>query len=199
MSLAVLTSESAAHTLRATLSSLPSPRRHVDGLTIGRLADGDVSVISAIYERLSDRSRELRFLTPMPRLPRAWVRRLAASDGLNRLVLVAYDDGRPVGEGRIARSAVHPDEAEFALTVVDDHQGRGVGRALLVALAVEAQRLGITRLTFDASPQNRPVLGLLASVGASSEIRDGEVAGYVGVGGILGRTPAHRPLHALVA
>jgi GNAT superfamily N-acetyltransferase len=47
---------------------------------------------------------------------------------------------KPVGVARYVRSASEPDAGEAAVAVVDDWQGRGVGRALLNRLANRALR-----------------------------------------------------------
>lgn len=48
---------------------------------------------------------------------------------------------------RFVRSPDRPDTAEAAVTVVDDWQGRGVGTALLDALAERARAEGVVRFT----------------------------------------------------
>ena len=50
--------------------------------------------IRVLHARLSPRTRHLRFLSPMPTLPDALVRRLACVDYRRRLVVVAEDEGR---------------------------------------------------------------------------------------------------------
>ena len=42
--------------------------RHVDGITIRALRNGDTATVSALFERLGPRSRERRFCGAKPRL-----------------------------------------------------------------------------------------------------------------------------------
>ena len=76
--------------------------------------------------------------------------------------------GRPmgVGVGRYIRLE-DPQAAEMAVTVIDDWQGRGLGRVLLDALVLEALENGITRLEGDVLAENRPMQELLRHVGAT--------------------------------
>jgi protein lysine acetyltransferase len=55
----------------------------------------------------------------------------------------------------------------MAVTVVDDWQGRGLGRVLLDALVMEALENGITRLEGDVLVENRPMQELLRRAGAT--------------------------------
>jgi GNAT superfamily N-acetyltransferase len=72
---------------------------------------------------------------------------------------------RGVGVGRYIRLE-DPVAAEMAVTVVDDWQGKGLGRVLLDALVLEALENGITRLEGDVLVENRPMQELLRRTGA---------------------------------
>jgi hypothetical protein len=65
---------------------------------------------------------------------------------------------------------------------------------LVAALAVEADRRGLRRFTFDVSPENRVVISLLKRWGARLRLADGLVSGDVSVQAIL----AAECLHAAV-
>jgi len=163
-------------------------------IEIRHLDRGDVDVITRLFEGLSARDRYLRFLAPMPRFPPRVLRALADADGDRRIVLVAFRDDRPIGEGRFYRLTAESDAADLAVAVVSDQQQRGVGRALVAALAVEADRRGLRRFTFDVSPENGVVLSLLKRWGARLRLADGLVSGDVSVQAIL----AAECLHAAV-
>ncbi|MBM3983402.1 MAG: GNAT family N-acetyltransferase [Planctomycetes bacterium] len=68
-----------------------------------------------------------------------------------RFVPVAEDDDRTVGFAELEPNG-HIDR----VYVSADHQGRGIGRALLAALVAEARRAGIARLFTEASITARP-------------------------------------------
>ena len=83
--------------------------RHVDGITIRALRNGDTATVSALFERLGPRSRERRFCGAKPRLSEDELRLLARVDAEHH-VLVGYvdDDPEPVGIARVAREGARP-------------------------------------------------------------------------------------------
>jgi hypothetical protein len=87
--------------------------------------------IRVLHARLSPRTRYLRFLSPIPTLPDALVRRLACVDYRRRLAVVAEDESAGYA-GVVALgsfSAVDERTAEVAIVVLDDWQRQGVGTA----------------------------------------------------------------------
>jgi RimJ/RimL family protein N-acetyltransferase len=74
----------------------------------------------------------------------AWLERSLASDV--RQLFVAERDGAPIGTARLDRDADDARLAVVSLNVAAEARGRGLGRALLDALASEARRLGYARL-----------------------------------------------------
>jgi putative acetyltransferase len=68
-----------------------------------------------------------------------------------RFVTVAEEAGHPVGFAEL-----EPDGHIDRMYVSADHQRRGVGRQLLAAIIIEAQRAGIARLFTEASITARP-------------------------------------------
>lgn len=76
----------------------------------------------------------------------AWYGRFAG-----RFVPVAEEGGRPVGFAELGTDG-HIDR----VFVSADHQGRGIGRALLAAVVAEARRAGAPRLFTEASITARP-------------------------------------------
>lgn len=129
------------------------------------LERGDVTAVRQVFDRLSPRSRELRFLTAKPRLTAADLEALTDVDGHDRVALVAReDDGRPIGIARFVRDHADPRSAEAAVTVVDRWQGRGVGSQLARALVDRAQELGITRFSVSIAHDNDAAARLLHGV-----------------------------------
>ena len=145
----------------------PAPARRLapeHGLAVVAepLSDGDVRTVLGIFTAMSERSRRLRFNGPKPWLTRAELRQLSTVDD-RRQALVAYleDDRRPIGIARLVRSG---DTAEIAFAVVDEHQRRGVGTALVSALLADARAAGITEVTALVSVGNAAALALLRRV-----------------------------------
>lgn len=139
------------------------------------LADGEVSVVEAVFDGLSSQSRRRRFLVPMPRLPGGHRRTLADVDGDRHVAWVALVDGVPVGLCRYVRTAA--DAAELAFEVVDEHQGRGIGSALVDAITTVARDRGITWLEATVEPGNAASEALLARAGVRLVPADGLLEG----------------------
>jgi RimJ/RimL family protein N-acetyltransferase len=146
---------------------------------IRALVPEDRELIAAAFERLSPRSRFMRFLSPIPRLSKGLLDRLVDVDHEHHVALAAIADGRLIGVARYVVSREDPDQADFAITVIDAHQGRGLGRALTETLASLAAARGLSRFTLDVHPENRVMLRLAASIGARLRFRDGLLSGTV--------------------
>ena len=131
------------------------------GLTFRALDAGDEATVRAVFDGMSAHSRRMRFLSSMPRLTGAMRRRLSEVDGTRRVALVAAVDGVAVGIGRYVRDADDPSVAEFAVEVVDAHQGRGVGAALLDEVTAHASASGVRRLVFSVHAENDRMRALL--------------------------------------
>ena len=138
-----------------------------DGAEVGvrpiRAADKEALV--AAFERLSEESRYRRFLGPMERLGPSMLRYLTEVDHHDHEALVAFGpDGRLVGVARFVRAGDR--NAEAAVTVADDWQGRGLGTALTGLLAGRALDEEIDAFTALLLAENEEMLDLLGSVGS---------------------------------
>lgn len=109
----------------------------------------DAPLLAGAFERLSNVSRESRFLTAKPRLSAQELRALADVDHYDHEALGALDprNGRVLGVARYIRHAADPTSAEFAITVADEWQGRGLGGELIARLTSRAREEGIDRFT----------------------------------------------------
>lgn len=132
------------------------------------------AAVDAVFAGLSARSRYLRFHSPVPRLSHSLRRSLTDLDGQRRVAVVARILGDPVGIARFVATGPGGD-AEVAVAVVDRCQGRGIGHALLAALAEIAADLGYRQLTGSVLPENVAMLGLAARFALGSRpVWDGE-------------------------
>lgn len=131
-------------------------------LTSRDLVPGEVDVVQAVFDGLSETSRFRRFHASMPRLPLSMARQLASTDGASHVARVVETPGSariPVGIGRYVVTG--PGKAEVALEVIDAWHGRGVGRRLLGQLRERALLAGLTHFEGVAHAENRPILSLL--------------------------------------
>ena len=125
--------------------------------------------LEAAFERLSARSRRMRFLGYRKRLTDAELGYFTDVDHADHEALVATDTdgGAIVGVARYVRSAVDHESAELAVTVADQWQNRGLGTALLARLADRAQEAGVRRFEGLVLVDNRPMIRLLKAVRAA--------------------------------
>jgi acetyltransferase len=123
----------------------------------------DVPAIADFYRLLSPTSFAERF---MSRRSEAVIVALAALDARRGdvcVVAVRSDDSNIVGEARYVPTDGHC--PEFALAVLDDVQGRGVGGRLLDALLAEAASRGLDRLAAAVEGGNDRMLRLASRRG----------------------------------
>ena len=135
--------------------TLPSGRL----LSIRPLRHADVETVEAVFERLGDRSRRLRFNGAKPRLSDAELAHLATVD-VARHVLVADLEGyaEPVGIARLVRDGA---SAELAFEVADEHHRLGIGFVLTEELLADARAAGILEVTSLVAAENAAAVGLL--------------------------------------
>ncbi len=161
------------------------------------ITPADKELLAASFERLSEQSRYRRFLTAKSKLTRSELAYLVDDvDHSDHEAIVAIEPatGSMLGIARYVRSKSDPEIAEVAVTVADDWQRRGVGRALLDRLTYRARREGIRRFTALVLSENRPALGLLEDVGETRRRRSAgelelliELPASRGMGAQLGR------------
>jgi RimJ/RimL family protein N-acetyltransferase len=151
-----------------TLRPSAAPR-----LALRRITPADKDALVAGLGRLSERSVYQRFLAPKPRLTASELRYLTEVDFIDHYALVAVLADAPeviVGVGRWIRDRDEPFDAEIAIVICDDLQGRGVGTALGRALADAAVLRGVERFTASMLPSNTAAHKLFAKISSRLEI-----------------------------
>jgi RimJ/RimL family protein N-acetyltransferase len=139
----------------------------------------DRDAFSAWFGRLSDESRRRRFMGPKPRLSARELTYLTEVDHVSHTALVAVDQsGRLIGEARYATAAPGDRTADFAVTVADEWQGRGVGIRLASRLVEAARANGMTRLTAITLWDNGSAIALLHRLGFLRAGYDGDALEY---------------------
>ena len=135
-------------------------------------ADGDL--VKAIWADLSDRSRRLRFLTPVRELSPEDLAYLTQVDHRRHEAVVGLEKatGRPLGIARYVRIPGDPEAAEAAVGVIDEWHNRGLGTALLDALTERARAAGIRRYHAIVSDDNAVMLNGLERAGAEMRGRN---------------------------
>jgi acetyltransferase len=122
----------------------------------------------AFVGELSEQSRYFRFMQHLPSLTPKMLARFTQVDYDRELALVALDDASGtehiVG---VARYVANWDKesAEFAITIADAWQGRGLGHALMTMLIACARRRGFKRLVGSVLAVNQSMQGLAVALG----------------------------------
>ena len=131
------------------------------------------------FEELSVRTRRLRFLTLQDRLTESQLNYLTNIDNKNHLALGAFDtshsEQKGIGVARYIRMSAEPETAEFAVTVLDAYQGRGVGRLLCELLIEAAQENAIKTFRGYIAQENASLVELLKQLGARSRMEAGHL------------------------
>jgi RimJ/RimL family protein N-acetyltransferase len=147
----------------------PAPVDLPDGsrIRVRPIEPGDKPALVRGFDRLSTHSVYKRFLSPLTELRPMDLVYLTEVDHHDHEALIAFEDrtGEPVGVARYVRSAIEPQRAEFAVTVVDDWQRRGVGTELLRRLSERARDEGIEVFTALLLAENHEMVGLLEKLG----------------------------------
>ncbi|KPQ15497.1 MAG: Acetyltransferase (GNAT) family [Rhodobacteraceae bacterium HLUCCO18] len=156
--------------LRPIHTSLP------DGtpILIREVAPGDADLLRLGFDHMSDASRTSRFFGGIAQLSEAQVTAFTSPNDRDHVAIgaaVPMEDGGldPAGTARFVRLPDDPRRAEFALTVVDRYQRRGLGSLLLGVLARVACHNGIDRLLGYVMRSNRGMLSLLDGLDARRE------------------------------
>jgi GNAT superfamily N-acetyltransferase len=125
------------------------------------------------FARLSPESRFRRFLSPITSLSEEDLDYFTRIDHYDHEALIALDDetGAGVAVARYVRTDA--ERAEPAVAVADDWQGRGVGTALLDALAERAYECGVRCFEATVLATNSQALGLLHGLGETRSVRSG--------------------------
>lgn len=134
--------------------------------------------IREIWESMSDRSRQLRFLSPANEVSDEDIAYLVDVDHKRHEALLALDPtGHAVGVARYVRTPGDRTSAEVAVVVVDEWHRRGLGTVLLDRLTELAREREIERYTAIVSPDNEIVLRALDRAGATraGTTEDGEI------------------------
>jgi nucleotide-binding universal stress UspA family protein/RimJ/RimL family protein N-acetyltransferase len=127
----------------------------------------DRDLLRAAFARLSPESRYRRFFTNVASLSERDLDYLTDVDHHRHEALVAIEPGTFEGVGVARFIRTDEGQAELAVTVVDDWQGRGVGGVLLDALADRAREEGIRRFTATVLATNEEARALVSRLGVT--------------------------------
>jgi GNAT superfamily N-acetyltransferase len=140
-------------------------------IVVRPILPGDKERLVEAFARLSETSRYRRFGTAVQRLTDEQLRYLTEIDYEDHMAWVALDPTAPgepgLGVARYVRLPDEPAVAEAAVTVVDSHQGLGLGSILLGVLGLSAVAHGIRVFRAYVLEENLAMQELFAGLGAT--------------------------------
>ncbi len=139
-----------------------------------RLRPSDAERLQAGLSQLSEETRIHRFHSGKARLSGSHLRYLTDVDQVHHIAWGAEDRAHPEDPGvavvRCIQLPDEPDSAEFAVTVTDEYQGRGLGTLLIGLIALDAADHGLKTMVGVVQPTNVPMLSLLRTLGAQTRL-----------------------------
>jgi len=147
-------------------------------VSLRHIRPDDAAELKRGFDRLSPSSRFRRFLGGVTTLSDEKLRYLTCVDGRDHVAIVAVTHApgtsaeTGLGIARFVRTTDDPTAAEAAITVIDDMQGKGLGRILGLTLARAALERGVKHFRGEVLTDNEPVRQLLEEVGAVVHPKD---------------------------
>jgi acetyltransferase len=137
-------------------------------LVVRPIEPSDKAKLAAGLTRLSETSRQRRFLGPKPKLSASELRYLTEVDGHDHHAVVAVIPGTSdlVAVARWVRLTSDPEAADAAIVVCDAFQNRGLGKHLARMLADAARANGVRRIHATMLSDNPPALRLMRVIAA---------------------------------
>jgi len=146
-------------------------------VTLRLVRPSDTKLLLQGFERLSPESRRFRFMGVRNTFTEEELRYLCEVDDTNHFAMGAVvelwngsEEG--VAIARFVRSTDEPDVAEPAITIIDDYQGKGLGKILLRRLIAAALERGIRAFHSEFLRNNATVAQLLDDYEVSSVVRE---------------------------
>lgn len=141
------------------------------------LEPDDRERIRQAFDRLSPDSRYRRFFISLRELSDGLLDILTDvdHDDHEALVGVEPESGDIVGVARYVRMPEQPERAEASVAVVDDWQGRGLGRELLERLVSRAREMGVSRFVAFIQADNRRAVEVMSHLGPTTSSLRGDL------------------------
>jgi GNAT superfamily N-acetyltransferase len=144
-------------------------------LSVRPVENTDVERLARMFERLSPMTVYYRFHSPLPRLPRSTLVRLADVDHCRSEALAAVHDDEIVAVARYnavrGADGSQTREADIAIAVEDVWQHRGIGSRLVRSLAHLAVRRGFHTFSATILPENRAALAMMRKLVPDADVR----------------------------
>jgi acetyltransferase len=150
----------------------------------------DEELMRRFFSRVSPEDLRLRFFAPVRDFGHPFIARLTQLDYARAMAFLAIDEssGDMLGGVRIHADANYRN-AEYAILVRSDLQGRGIGRLLMQMILEYARAEGLCRIEGQVLRENTTMLAMCAELGFSAAA-DRDDPGIVDVSLNLSEGPA---------
>ncbi len=141
---------------------------------IASLTPADRAHIQAGLKYMSHESIRNRFMGSKRDFTEKELDYLTSLDGLNHYAVGVEEAEAPhrgVGVIRMVRSESDGEEAEVAITIIDDYQKKGLGSVLLDVLFLAAKERKVSKFSFTFFAQNEGIMKLIEKKGVPLVIR----------------------------
>lgn len=149
--------------------------------TLRPIRAGDIELERAFVRNLSPESRFNRFMGEMRELSPKQLYEFTHPDHAREAAYVVIRSS-VAGEEEIGvgRFVINPDRTscEFAVTVADTWQGKGIGQRLMLALVRDARERGLKRLEGYVLASNKRMLGFVHRLGFKVELNAADPGVY---------------------
>ena len=143
-------------------------RHNEEKLRIRPIRPQDEALLDGFVRRLSREDVRMRFFGPLRELSHEMAARLTQIDYDREMAFLLLDGDMLLGVGRLAADPGF-EQAEFALVVASDRQGRGYGTLLLAHVLHYAKSRGIKRVMGHVLRENDKMLALVKRLGFRRE------------------------------
>jgi len=144
------------------------------------ITPSDKDLLQKGFGELSERSKYLRLFQINNQLSDTQLKYFTEVDGVQHVAWGILDESGeeslPVGVGRFVKYKDEQDVAEIAITVIDSHQGKGLGRLLFVTLNFIAGQMGMKKLRYYVLRENRFAMNSLKKFNILSQKNEGTVS-----------------------
>jgi RimJ/RimL family protein N-acetyltransferase len=164
--------------MEAAFTDFDSTLRDGRGVRVRAMSSSDDAEILQAFGRLGADARYMRFMRAVREVNQDRLRKTLASfpeHGFGIVATVPAADGFDIVGSAILVIEKNPSICEFAITILPEFGGAGLGRTLLSTLIATAKRRGLKKMEGFVLAVNRPMLKLASRLGFSI-VRDPEDA-----------------------
>ena len=142
--------------------------KNFDNLLIRPIRPDDASLLVGLFNSLSEKSIYYRFFSQMKKLPNHMLVRFTQIDYDREIALAVVDESsgenRLLGVGRIIPE-YNRKNAEFAVVVIDEWQGKGIGVELLSRCLTASMKMNMEQVWGMVLAENSNMLALGRKLG----------------------------------